>query len=67
MFSPIFLADTKIICDYNFVAPVISTLEKWPFTFEVYTKKSQEQFSGCKEFKNWFTCIVEELQGVQEF
>ena len=23
VFSPIFMADTKIICDYNFVAPLI--------------------------------------------
>ena len=43
------------------------TLNKWPFAFQVYTKKIQEQFSEYKEFKNWFTCIILEVQGVQEF
>ena len=27
-FSPIFVADTKIICNYNFVAPLNSTCSK---------------------------------------
>ena len=30
-----------------------STLKKWPFPFQVYTKKIQDQFSECKEFKKF--------------
>ena len=36
-----------------------STLKKWPFAFQVYTKKMYEQLSECKEFKNRFICIIQ--------
>ena len=44
-----------------------NTLKKWPFDSQVYTKNIKEHFSECKEFKNWFICIISEIQGVQEF
>ena len=44
-----------------------NTLKKWPFSFQVYTKKIHEQFSVCREFKNRFICIISEVPGIQEF
>ena len=60
-------------CGYNWCKNLESQnflrriLRKWPFAFQVYTKKIQEQLSEFKEFKNWFICIISEVQGAQEF
>ena len=36
-----------------------STVKKWLFAFQIYNR-IQEQLSECKEFKNWFICIISE-------